>query len=51
MCEHVDHTISTEDFINFDIKVSTPLGHLATADIIAEISGTQEKELELEVND
>ena len=51
MLEHIDPNISTEDFIDFNIKVSTPHGRLITADIIAEITGSQYEELELEVND
>ena len=50
MLEHIDPTISTEDFIDFDIEVSTPHGRLKTADIIASITGIQYKKLELKVN-
>ena len=41
---NIDPTISTTDFINFDIEVSTSHGLLTTADIIAEI--TQDEKLE-----
>ena len=44
--EHIDPTISTEDFIDFDIEVSTSNGRLKTADITADITGTQDEELE-----
>ena len=46
MLEHIDLTISTEDFIDFDIEVSTSHGLLTTAGIIAEITGTQDEKLE-----
>ena len=44
--DHIDPTISTRDFIDFDIEVSTSHGLLTTAGIIAEITGTQDEELE-----
>ncbi|XP_057305268.1 tigger transposable element-derived protein 4-like [Hydractinia symbiolongicarpus] len=44
--DHIDPDLSTEDFIDFDIEVSTSHGRLKTADIIAEITGTQDEELE-----
>ena len=44
--DNIDPTISTRDFIDFDIEVSTSHGLLTTAGIIAEITGTQEEELE-----
>ncbi|XP_057302680.1 tigger transposable element-derived protein 4-like [Hydractinia symbiolongicarpus] len=44
--DHIDPDLSTEDFIDFDIEVSTSHGRLKTADIIAEITGTQYEELE-----
>ncbi|XP_057307425.1 tigger transposable element-derived protein 6-like [Hydractinia symbiolongicarpus] len=42
----LDPDLSTEDFIDFDIEVSTSHGRLKTADIITEITGTQDEELE-----
>ncbi|XP_057290295.1 tigger transposable element-derived protein 4-like [Hydractinia symbiolongicarpus] len=44
--DHIDPDLSTEDFIDFHIEVSTSHGRLKTADIIAEITGTQDEELE-----
>ena len=41
LLEYIDPTISTEDFIDFDIEISTPHGRLKIADIIAEINETQ----------
>ena len=45
--DNIDPTISTRDFIDFDIEVSTSHGLLTTAGIIAEITGTQDEELEV----
>ena len=45
---HIDSTISTEDFIDFDIEVSTSHGRLTTADIIADITGAEDEELEVD---
>ena len=44
--DNIDPTLSTRDFIDFDIEVSTSHGLLTTAGIIAEITGTQDEELE-----
>ena len=41
-----DPYISTEGFVDFDIEISTSHGRLTTADIIAEVTGTQDTELE-----
>ena len=49
--DHIDSTISTEDFIDFDIEVSTSHGLLTTADIIADITGAEEEESEVDDED
>ena len=49
--DHIDSTISTEDFIDFDIEVSTSHGRLTTADIIADITGAEDEELDDEDED
>ncbi|XP_057296214.1 tigger transposable element-derived protein 4-like [Hydractinia symbiolongicarpus] len=46
--DHIDSTISVEDFIDFDIEVSISL---KTADIIADITGTQDEEDEEDEED
>ncbi|XP_057307384.1 uncharacterized protein LOC130645412 [Hydractinia symbiolongicarpus] len=50
--DHIDSTISVEDFIDFDIEMSTSHTSLKTADIIADITGTQgEEDIEDEKDD
>ena len=43
--DHIDPAILT--FIDFDIEVSTSKGRLTTANIIAEITGTQDEKFKL----
>lgn len=49
--DHIDSTISVEDFIDFDIEMSTSHTSLKTADIIADITGTQDEEDEEDEED
>jgi len=44
--DNIGPTISPRDFSDFDIKASTSHGLLTIAGIIAEITGTQDEELE-----
>ena len=40
--DQIDADISLDEYVDFDIKVSTSHGKLTNAQIIAEVTGTQE---------
>lgn len=46
----IDTDISTDDYVDFDIQVTTAHGRLTTVDIIVEVTGTQEENEEDEEN-
>ena len=41
--DQIDTDITTDDYVDFDIEVTTSHGRLTTADIIAEVTGTQQQ--------
>ena len=49
--DHMNSTISSEDFIDFDIEVSTSHGRLTTVDIIADITEAEDEEFEVDDED
>lgn len=42
--DQIDTDISSDDYVDFDIEVTTSHGKLTTAGIIAEVTGTQEED-------
>ena len=49
--DQTDADISLDEYVNFDIKVSTSNGKLTNAEIIAEVTGTQEDNSDNEESD
>ena len=49
--DQIDADISLDEYVNFDIEVSTSHGKLTNAEIIAEVTGTQEDNSDDEESD
>ena len=49
--DQIDADISLDEYVNFDIEVSTSHGELTNAEIIAEVTGTQEDNSDDEESD
>ena len=49
--DQIDADISLEEYVDFDIEVSTSHGKLTNAEIIAEVTGTQEDNSDDEESD